>query len=74
MAKKSYLKKTKKVGMVKTGNRGGANYRINSPIVVLKLNIMVVAPVWGCAKATPNPNAFTRRPAPIEKPDRKLRL
>ena len=49
-------------------------HRSSSERVEVRLNISVVAPLWGWAKATPKPKAFTRRPAPIENPERKLRL
>ena len=43
-------------------------------MLVVKLNMKVVAPVWGRAKAAPKPKALTFKPPPTESPDMKSRL
>lgn len=49
-------------------------YLTNSPMEVVRLNMKVVAPVCGRAKAAPNPKALTFKPPPTERPDMKSRL
>lgn len=49
-------------------------YFMSSPILVVRLNMKVDAPVCGRAKAAPKPNALTFRPPHTERPDMKSRL
>ena len=56
------------------GNDDGGAYLRSSPMLVLKLNMKVVAPVWGRAKAAPKAKARTFKPPPTERPYMKSRL
>ena len=59
---------------VRAGNDDGGAYLRSSPMLVLKLNMKGVAPLWGRAKAAPMAKARTFKPPPTERPDMKSRL